>query len=442
MADDAAQDAPAAAAEEEAPAAGAAEEAPAAAAAEEEAPAAEEAEAAPAEEAPAAAAAEEAAPPPPPEAQETTAADGATPGPAVAVADPSNETIPINASTWEESSFEPRIALMPRYALPNITSMLPEYSNAEQDTIHRAFLNNNCVESIARLPNEIYTHEVNRARARVREDVRTRISPHAVRLDEGEKSCGKAVNGKGVFQEFAYTEDPYSRKREFQTAERLAKEAQRLSVHPETKGTMVPPGNVKKLPHQEGFEEDANYPYSMDPYEHYQDDALRNKWMEEAKVLYGAFVPSGTDKPFGDRPTKAMAREVIDAVASVIAADWEGVDFDVHANDEEQWVIRFRTETVDSEAGLLTYMNLMMRCNDMVLKHGLRKVIDAWNVRAGEHLHFTVAPPWSERNATGKAWYALHPEESKYSGQSWMAFTEDSTLRAGAAASAGDRRRL
>lgn len=321
---------------------------------------------------------------------------------------------------YDDAPIEPRIALLPRYALPNITSMLPEYANHEQDTIRRAFQSANCEYAIQHLPNEMYTHEVNRARALMRQDVRSKASPHAPA--PGEKSNARVTNTHGLFGEFAYEDDPIERQREMTRAERLAGEAHRLTLHPETGGRFVPAGNVLKGQYEEGFEEGATYPYSMSPYEAYEDDALRAKWMEEAKVLYGAFAPNGTTKPLGDRPTKAMAREVIDAVASVVAQDWEGVLFDVHANDEEHWVFRFQADTVDSEAGLLTYMNLMLRCNDQVLKHGLRKVVDGWNVRNGDHIHFTFAPPWAERNAMGKAWYQLHPEESKYAGPSWLSF--------------------
>lgn len=312
---------------------------------------------------------------------------------------------------------------MPRYALPNISFMLPEYTNHEQDIIRRAFANNNCDSSLSDLPAEFYTNEVSRARARLREEVRERLaSAH----EPGTKSLKKAVNSNGLFQEFQYVEDPIELAEKQKTAERLANEAKRLSVHPEQKGEFVPPGNVYKLTYEDGFDANATYPYSVDPYEAFQDDALRNKWMEESKVLYGAFVPSGTDKPLKDRPTKAAAREVIDAVARVIAEDWGGSSFTITANEEEHWVIQFRVDAIDSEAGLLTYMNILLRCNDMVLKHGLRKVIDGWNVRVGEYIQFTVSPPWAECNAMGKAWYKLHPSESKFTGKSWMNFRDDS----------------
>lgn len=34
-----------------------------------------------------------------------------------------------------------------------------------------------------------------------------------------------------------------------------------------------------------------------DPYDSTKDEILRNKWIEEAKMLYGEFKPSGKNKP-------------------------------------------------------------------------------------------------------------------------------------------------
>lgn len=46
----------------------------------------------------------------------------------------------------------------------------------------------------------------------------------------------------------------------------------------------------------------------------------------------------------------------------------------MYANDEGMWVICFDLSTVDSEPGLIAYMNIFIRCNSLVNKYQLVKV--------------------------------------------------------------------
>jgi hypothetical protein len=49
---------------------------------------------------------------------------------------------------------------------------------------------------------------------------------------------------------------------------------------------------------------DETYTYSFllidDPYDATKDEILRTKWMEEARMLFGDFKPSGPQKPLTD----------------------------------------------------------------------------------------------------------------------------------------------
>jgi hypothetical protein len=46
----------------------------------------------------------------------------------------------------------------------------------------------------------------------------------------------------------------------------------------------------------------------------------------------------------------------------------------IFENQDGHWVVRFNLETVDSEQGLTTYMNVFIRCNALVTKYGLQRV--------------------------------------------------------------------
>lgn len=54
--------------------------------------------------------------------------------------------------------------------------------------------------------------------------------------------------------------------------------------------------------------------------------------------------------------------------------DWEGADLHMYENDEGMWVVCFKLSTVDSEPGLIAYMNIFNRCNSLVNKYQLVKV--------------------------------------------------------------------
>ncbi len=48
-----------------------------------------------------------------------------------------------------------------------------------------------------------------------------------------------------------------------------------------------------------GKDETSTYSFlsAGDPYEIVKEDKMRNRWVEESKLLYGDFVPAGATKP-------------------------------------------------------------------------------------------------------------------------------------------------
>jgi len=349
------------------------------------------------------------------EAPEPPPADAGAPEPPAAEAEPPFEGdgeavgTPGGEGGMEgEEDFPVTVTSMPRYAMPSISSILPGFANSEQDHIRRAFACAN-YDNLHDLPSRVDYGTVNAARQAVMEAARKPFRPQ---MPTGNATVPRATNKNGLFHEYEYLPSRYSLADELAARERLESEEARMRVAGAT--DFVPCGATRKLKHEDGFEDGGRFPYASDPYEAAQDLALRQKWLEESRVLSGPFVPAGTDAKLGERPTRAMARDIITMLQDVIVEDWEGVDVAIYANEEEQWVIRFLISSVDSEEGLVAYMNVMLRCNAVVQKYKLTKVVEHWNVKPGDgHLYFTLRPPWVQSRPV-ETYYVLHPEARVY----------------------------
>ena len=76
--------------------------------------------------------------------------------------------------------------------------------------------------------------------------------------------------------------------------------------------------------------------------------------------------------------------------------DWEGVEVAIYSNSQGHWVVRFSLDTVESAGALAAYMNVLLRCNPLVLKLQMARVVEHWNVMPGDgFLYFTLRPPWA-----------------------------------------------
>jgi len=112
-----------------------------------------------------------------------------------------------------------------------------------------------------------------------------------------------------------------------------------------------------------------------------------------------------------EMPSRASMPYVVDKLREAIEEDWSEYGFLVCSTDDEHLVVRFELSTLDSEPGLVAYMNMFARSNATVNKLMLRKVVEDWNVTPGDgHLYFTFRPPWVAARMTD-TFYALHPEQ-------------------------------
>ena len=104
-----------------------------------------------------------------------------------------------------------------------------------------------------------------------------------------------------------------------------------------------------------------------DPYEATKDEKLRAKWIEEAKLLYGEFKPSGPQKPLST-VSKSRLEEIVECLKRLLLSDWNDVNFVIGTNPNELIEIKFDMNTVDTLQGLHAYMNTMLNTNDEVIR--------------------------------------------------------------------------
>jgi len=122
-------------------------------------------------------------------------------------------------------------------------------------------------------------------------------------------------------------------------------------------------------------------------------EMLRNKWMEDAKILYGDFKPTGPQKPIQE-VSKARLQDIVDLLKKLLLSDWNDVNFVIGTNPRDFIEIKFDLSTVDTVQGLHAYMNTLLNQNDEVARFCLRKVSHYWGYREGGFSYYMFAPPW------------------------------------------------
>lgn len=287
------------------------------------------------------------------------------------------------------------------FRLPNFTSILPTYTNVEQDDIRSAFTVGNHV-SLRELPNKIRYNSI----------INSKIDKSKVNIRSGiPGGGGRKITKNGLFEQFEYIPSRYSLADEILMKERLEDEAVTLGVGGKP---FVPGSNKLKLKFENAFEDkDGNigaFKYMSDPYEAAQNQNLRAKWIEDSKILHGPFIPSGTKKAL-EAPSRSLLPDICKAIHQVIARDWGDLEFSVQATEDDDVVVRFSLMAVESELGVESYMNCLLKKNDTINDYMLRKVVEDWCTKPGDgYLSFIFRPPWIHTRSSD-SYYTLHPEE-------------------------------
>ncbi|RLN50622.1 hypothetical protein BBJ29_005438 [Phytophthora kernoviae] len=255
-----------------------------------------------------------------------------------------------------------------------------EYANAETDQIRSAFGTGNFT-SIQKIPARISNNAVNQARFEQMDENRL-----------AQPKVSKIITKNGLFNQFEFTPSRYSLSDELAHMERLRSEAKRMEIS----GQEFSSGSdAARLKHEDAFgAANFRYPYLRAPYQDTFEEERHRRWLEEKKLLHGAFVPSGKRPPV-DAVTRKLIPQIIQEMHEAIASDWQGFEFSISPAEDENIVVRFSESSIECESGLVAYMNVFCKSHRVPSKYGLHKVAEDWNAKPGDGgLYFVFRPPW------------------------------------------------
>ena len=65
---------------------------------------------------------------------------------------------------------------------------------------------------------------------------------------------------------------------------------------------------------------------------------MRARWIEEAKLLYGDFVPAGATKPI-QTVTRAVLPDIVDIIKKLLLSDWNDVNFVIGSKSQSEFLL-------------------------------------------------------------------------------------------------------
>ncbi|OWZ13306.1 hypothetical protein PHMEG_00013390 [Phytophthora megakarya] len=268
----------------------------------------------------------------------------------------------------------------PRYMRPTFSSILPEYANSEADQIRKAFGTGN-YSNIQKIPVRLQNNAVNQARFEKMNENRL-LQP----------KTGKIATKNGLFNKFEYIPSRFNLTNGQAHMERLRSEAKRTEISGQN---FVSGSAAVRLKHEDAFgATNFRYPHMQEPYPNLQQEKKHKRYLEEKKILHGAFVPCGQRPPV-DAVTRKLMPQIIHEMHEVIAADWQDLAFFISPAKDENIVVRFNEVAIECENGLVAYMNVFCKTNRVTSKYGLHKVAEDWNAKPGDGgLYFAFRPPW------------------------------------------------
>lgn len=298
--------------------------------------------------------------------------------------------------------------------MPNFSSLLPAYANAETDHIRSAFGHSNYT-AIQKLPARIAHQSVNRARLEQMDTNRLSIpgssslvassdelSTSSVCSNKSPREKAKtaaATMKNGFFQPLEYSPSPYGLVDELSQLERLASHAQRSSI---SGAPFVSSSNGGKLKYEDSFGDTGfRYPHLAEASLPLKEMSKKNRRLGCARsVLVGE--PRGFGGFGGGVVTRKLLPDMIRELHGLLRDDWPDLDFDVGPDETaDAIVVRVRETSIESEPALAAYMNVLVRSNHVVAsKFRLHKVAEDWNVKPGDGaLYFAFRPPWAKNRS-------------------------------------------
>merc|ERR1719326_1181080 len=278
-------------------------------------------------------------------------------------------------------------ARIPHYALKTVAYSAPDFANQEQDVIRQSFTTGNYTWMKEALPVELGPDAINLLRRQRME--RNRL---AEPLPQTWSKMSQLWGG-GFYQEFEYIPDSYERKHEQEMRERKEKEEKRKQVH--TRDWRKASQEVK-LKHEplilttEAYEDPSKkelYPYleardaltlPPKPIQAVAGESFKGR----DEQIEGAFL-SGRGKGLEDngRMSRMRLPSMIKRLQVRLDEDWDDTTVVVSATDQDLVQIAYYMASVDSERGVLAYMNVLSKDSELLDDLGLRKVSQLWGMK-------------------------------------------------------------
>jgi len=235
-------------------------------------------------------------------------------------ANANQENIPVDAS-------------MNHYELPNLTQLLYDFTNKEQDTIMRCFRVGNYT-SLRDLPANLLPNSVIKM-LNDKQDANLMWKQPQPKV--------QTLTGGGLFSDYEYIGEDYVMYLKQKKDERTAKEQQpKLHKRPFYLNMNKYHWKYHDCFLPEEKQKDYVMPYFVhdDPYEASEEDMLRAKWLHEQKILFGDFRPAQQDRSL-ERLTPQQLPDIVNYVKKVIMIDWAEVNFIIGTNPDSFIEIKF-----------------------------------------------------------------------------------------------------
>jgi len=328
----------------------------------------------------------------------------------------------------------------PHYAQKTITTSAPEFANHEQDVIRQSFSTGNHTWMKEALPVELGPDAVNLLRRQRME--RNRLAEPAPQT----WSKMTQLWGGGYYQEFEYIPDEYDRKGLFNRLRGDSTEKREKISHHDWRYA----SQEKRLKHETLIKDPRNkdaYPYlggDKDAEEAELKNFFRSGgssgWdlsgdVSRLNVESSFLAGRGSGLEEGSRMSRMTLPMCVQRLQKRLDDDWEGTTVVVSVTEQDLVQIAFHMATVDSEKGVLAYMNVLSKDVELLGSLALRKVSQLWGMRrdfssemknsakdkdkdddaddggqALEHVwtFFLMMPKWVKMRATD-AYYTVHP---------------------------------
>jgi len=275
---------------------------------------------------------------------------------------------------------------VPRYALKTVSSSAPEFANQEQDVIRQSFSKGNYTWMKHALPVELAPDSVNLLRRQRMEHNRlAEPSPQPY-------SRMAQLWGGGSYQEFEYIPDEYERRRQLDLEMKHVSTEKREKV---SNHDWRHTSQERRLKHEAMVSDPRNkeaYPYlggnkeeelkSAKLWQRSVPMSARSDSGERPLATEGSFL-AGKGRGLEDdsRASRMILPTVVDRLQRRVDADWEGTTVIVNVTDQDLIQISFHMETVDSERGVIAYMNVLGKDVDLLGSLGLKKVSQLWGMK-------------------------------------------------------------